>query len=227
MRTCHKHRVATTLPQNLPTVMCVSRKGSRPRPGSLQIHPGAQDRPTRGCCNTCCALWLGAKIHPSLHPASRLLRGGARCSPCHACAVGGEELARRIAPLGKDVSGRNVDVLSHQRRRTTVNAIVAVVHAMCTRIVPRSAGELCALVARKLQRHNADNSDTAAKYKKLAGNMRSIADRLKPRTYSRRIAVAHLPLAGMELGTRRLGGAWHNNQLGTTTSWTSRVQAWT
>ncbi len=123
--------------------MCVSRKGSRPRPGSLQIHPGAQDTPTRGCCNSCCALWLGAKIHPSLHPASRLLRGGARCSPCHACPVGGEELARRIAPLGKDVSGRNVDVLSHQWRRTTVNAIVAVVHAMCTRIVPRSAGELC------------------------------------------------------------------------------------
>ena len=104
-------------------------------------------------------------------------------------------------------------MLSHQRRRTTVNAIVAVVHAMCTRIVPRSAGELCALVARKLQRHNTDNTDTAAKYKKLAGNMRSTADRLKPRTYSRRLAVAHLPLAWMELGTRRLGGAWHNHQL--------------
>ena len=52
-----------------------------------------------------------------------------------------------------------------------------------------------------------------AKHKKLVGNMKSIAERLKPRTYARRIAVAHVQLAWMELGTRRLGGAWHNNQL--------------
>ena len=139
-RTYYKHRVAMTLPQNLPTVMCGSRKRSRPRPGSPPFTPGpprAQGQPTRGCCSSCRALWLGARMHPSLHPASRLLRGGARCSPCNCCeAAGDEELARRIAALEKDGSGRNMDMLSHQQRGTAVNAIVAVVHAICTRIVP-------------------------------------------------------------------------------------------
>lgn len=104
--------------------------------------------------------------------------------------TGDEELARRVAPLEKDGTGRSLDLLSHQQRGYAVNAIAAVVRAMCKRIVPRSAGDLCTLVARKLQPRQADNTETISKYNKLVGSMQTIVECLKPRTCARRVVVA-------------------------------------
>ena len=51
----------------------------------------------------------------------------------------------------------------------------------------------------KLQPRKTDNSNTAAKYKKRVRNMKTIAERLKPRTYSRPIAVAICSSLGCNL----------------------------